>query len=197
MIIAVIAVYAGVIILQICLSRMKNKWLGLIFPLIALIFSFVSAFAFDYQPPDISWNFNKKPITISHKESWRLRDEDFFNVFKIDDDLIDIFPGENIVFDENGKNIIYNSRVAVGELKITYDENTEVCKAIVYGVNGEIISQTETRVVVKTIGLAEIWGSTMLLYNIPTAILLVIYAICRKRLKKKRDLKKMSVQDLE
>jgi len=36
-----------------------------------------------------------------------------------------------------------------------------------------------------------------LLRNIPTAILLVIYAICRNKQSRKRALDKMSIQDLE
>ena len=39
--------------------------------------------------------------------------------------------------------------------------------------------------------------STLLLLNIPTAVLLVIYAACRGKRKRQRDLEKMSVQDLE
>jgi len=39
--------------------------------------------------------------------------------------------------------------------------------------------------------------SALLLGNIPTAVFLVIYAVCRGRRKKQRDLDKMSVQDLE
>ena len=38
--------------------------------------------------------------------------------------------------------------------------------------------------------------STFLLLNIPTAVLLVIYAACRGKRKRQRDLEKMSVQDL-
>ena len=39
--------------------------------------------------------------------------------------------------------------------------------------------------------------SAFLLGNIPTAVLLVIYAVCRGKRKKQRELDKMSVQDLE
>jgi hypothetical protein len=35
------------------------------------------------------------------------------------------------------------------------------------------------------------------LYNIPTAILLGIYYACREKVKKNREIEKMSVQDLE
>jgi predicted MFS family arabinose efflux permease len=38
---------------------------------------------------------------------------------------------------------------------------------------------------------------TFLTFNIPTAVLLVIYAICRGKYKKQRELEKMNVQDLE
>ncbi|MGZ9586520.1 hypothetical protein [Paenibacillus marinisediminis] len=36
-----------------------------------------------------------------------------------------------------------------------------------------------------------------ILYNIPTAILFGIYYVCREKLKKNREIDKMSVQDLE
>ena len=39
--------------------------------------------------------------------------------------------------------------------------------------------------------------STFLLFNIQTAVLLVIYAACRGKRKRRRDLDKMSIQDLE
>jgi hypothetical protein len=39
-------------------------------------------------------------------------------------------------------------------------------------------------------------GVSLLLCNIPTAILLVIYFACRETLKKRRELEKMNVQDL-
>ncbi|MDR1001278.1 MAG: hypothetical protein LBL96_10860 [Clostridiales bacterium] len=39
--------------------------------------------------------------------------------------------------------------------------------------------------------------SVFLLGNIPTVVLLGIYAVCKERRKKRRDLEKMSVQDLE
>lgn len=39
--------------------------------------------------------------------------------------------------------------------------------------------------------------SSFLLYNIATAILLVIYFVCRQKRNRQRDLGKMSIQDLE
>ena len=39
--------------------------------------------------------------------------------------------------------------------------------------------------------------SAFLLCNIPTAVYLVIYFACREKFKRKRDLDKMSAQDLE
>ena len=40
-------------------------------------------------------------------------------------------------------------------------------------------------------------AATLLLTNIPTAILLVIYFACREKLKRKSQIDKMSIQDLE
>ncbi len=40
-------------------------------------------------------------------------------------------------------------------------------------------------------------ASTLLLANIPTAILLAIYFACREKLKRKSQIDKMSIQDLE
>ena len=39
--------------------------------------------------------------------------------------------------------------------------------------------------------------STLLLLNIPTIVLLAIYFACREKLKKKAQLEKMNIQDLE
>ena len=59
-------------------------------------------------------------------------------------------------------------------------------------VNGEII-ETFTQFP-SMIGPAVL---IFLLYNIPTAVLLAIYAACRGKRKRQRVLEKMSVQDLE
>lgn len=40
-------------------------------------------------------------------------------------------------------------------------------------------------------------GITFLLGNIPTLILLVIYAACREKYRKKKQMEKMDIQDLE
>jgi len=63
-------------------------------------------------------------------------------------------------------------------------------------VDGEIIEQTMEQVT----DLASIITSAILfflLFNIPTGVLLATYAACRGKLKKKRALDKMQVQDLE
>jgi hypothetical protein len=39
--------------------------------------------------------------------------------------------------------------------------------------------------------------SVFLLYSIPSLILLAIYAACREKIKKKRDIERMNIQDLE
>jgi hypothetical protein len=62
--------------------------------------------------------------------------------------------------------------------------------------NGAVVEQA----VSQTDGLSTIIGAVVylfVLYNIPTAVLLAIYAACRGKRKQQRDLEKMSVQDLE
>jgi membrane protease YdiL (CAAX protease family) len=61
-------------------------------------------------------------------------------------------------------------------------------------VDGEIIEQTRQIASTPSIIFSAIY--VFLLYNIPTGILLAIYAACRGKRKKQRDLEKMSVQDL-
>lgn len=39
--------------------------------------------------------------------------------------------------------------------------------------------------------------SVFLLYSIPSLILLAIYAACREKIKKKKDIDRMNIQDLE
>jgi cytochrome bd-type quinol oxidase subunit 1 len=63
-------------------------------------------------------------------------------------------------------------------------------------VNGEIIEQTTKQIA----NMSSIIGSAIcifILYNIPTAVLLAIYAACRGKRNRQRALDKMSVQDLE
>ncbi|MNN22405.1 hypothetical protein D3C81_1357620 [compost metagenome] len=116
----------GLIYLQIRLSKMKNKWFGLIIPAIFFIFSLLGVFniaAFS--------SFTKETVNT---------------------------------IDENGvviaKQVIENSSINVPSLIFT---------AVII----------------------------LLLYNIPTAIFLGIYAISRDKIKKNSELQKMNIQDLE
>ena len=116
----------GLIYLQIHLSKMKNKWFGLIIPAIFFIFSLLGVFniaAFS--------SFTKETVNT---------------------------------IDENGvviaKQVIENSSINVPSLIFT---------AVII----------------------------LLLYNIPTAIFLGIYAVCRDKIKKNSELEKMNIQDLE
>jgi hypothetical protein len=62
--------------------------------------------------------------------------------------------------------------------------------------DGEIVERTVTKIT----GIPTITGTAVyvfLLYNIPTAVLLAIYAGCRGKRNRQRALEKMSVQDLE
>jgi hypothetical protein len=63
-------------------------------------------------------------------------------------------------------------------------------------VNGEIVYEATRQLapISATIGSAVY---VFLMLNIPTVILLLIYAACRSRYNKKRSLEKMQVQDLE
>ena len=62
-------------------------------------------------------------------------------------------------------------------------------------VNGEIVEQTTEQIVnMSSIIVSAIY--TFLLCNIPTGILLAIYAACRGKHRRQHALNKMSVQDL-
>ncbi|MDV0446186.1 hypothetical protein MsAg5_00120 [Methanosarcinaceae archaeon Ag5] len=52
------------------------------------------------------------------------------------------------------------------------------------------VGQPVSQIVIQTIMI-------FLMTNIPTVILLVIYAACRESLKKKKEIDKMSIQDLD
>jgi hypothetical protein len=62
--------------------------------------------------------------------------------------------------------------------------------------NGEVIEQVTTQTAeISSVAMTVI--TTFLLCNISTAVLLIIYAACRGTRKRRRELEKMSVQDLE
>ena len=115
-----LALCAGIIILQIFLSKMENKWFGLILPMISFGISLL---------------------------------------------------------------------VLLAVLLFTVSTGTTTNM-----VNGEIVYQTQQIAATSSIILTALY--VFLLYNIPTGVLLAIYAACRGKHKKKRDLAKMSVQDL-
>ena len=113
---------AGVIVLQVFLSRSESKWPGLILPAIAFCFSLIAVMSMVL-------------FSVSTHE----------------------------VLSENG--VIIEERVATPLMDIP-----------------SMIATT---------------GSTLLLFNIPTAVLLAIYAACRGKRNRQRALERMSVQDLE
>jgi ABC-type nickel/cobalt efflux system permease component RcnA len=63
-------------------------------------------------------------------------------------------------------------------------------------VNGEVVERTTSLIsdMATIVGMA---AYTFLLYNIPTVVLLAIYAACRGKRDKRRALDRMSAQDLE
>ena len=67
-----------------------------------------------------------------------------------------------------------------------------------YGmVNGELIVIEQTVAPGQTAAIIANAVFIFLMMNIPTAILMIIYAVCRSKQRSKRALDKMSVQDLE
>ncbi|MEG1061740.1 MAG: hypothetical protein RSD35_05970 [Oscillospiraceae bacterium] len=122
-------VIIGAVYLQIFLSKKQNKWLGLILPIICLLFSLIAV------------------LNVP--------------VFFTQGDLI---------------------------LEQTAPNGTVVEDAIM----------EQHTAPIGNIGTAIFQVSVVfLLYNIPTAILLVIYFACRENIKKRSLLDKMNIQDLE
>jgi hypothetical protein len=123
-----LAVGAGVIILQIFLSRKENKWAGLILPLISFLIS------------------------------------------------LTVVTG-----------LLLFTSVTVTESR-TVMENGEVME--------QAVPQPPTQQTADAGALILTGTYIFLLYNIPTAALLAAYAAGRGKLKRRRALEKMSVQDL-
>lgn len=80
---------------------------------------------------------------------------------------------------------------------------TTTLDAQVIDENGVVIQNVEpeasvsTQQVQDTPSLIFSVGSVFLLYNIPTIVLLAIYFACREKIKRKKALDKMNIQDLE
>jgi hypothetical protein len=128
--IIVLLVFAGMIWLQIVLSKRKNKWLGLILPLVTVCFSIL---AISVTPTYVT----KSPQTVVEREVTQ--------------------SGEVV------ENIITN---------IPQEGSPGAVPLFFTG------------------------AYLFLLYNIPTAILLIIYALCRSQQKNKMELERMNIQDL-
>lgn len=119
----IILFFAGIVILQIFLSKNKNKWLGLILPMVFLLISLMGVLGISFYPTQ---------TTQMH----------------------------------------------------TVTENGVIIDKVIKSSPGDAGSLLITVVV------------TFFVYNIPTVILLLIYAACRKNIKKNKRLDKMKVQDL-
>lgn len=118
----------GGIFLQIFLSKRKNKWFGLILPLLCLLFSIIPVLSVPmYTSGELSTSQLAPDGTVIQK---------------------------NII--EQHKQPIMNTGSAISGVLIVF-----------------------------------------LIYNIPTAILLIIYLACRENIKKNTQLEKMNIQDLE
>lgn len=119
----IILFFAGIVILQILLSKNKNKWLGLILPMVFLLISLMGVLGISFYPTQ---------TTQMH----------------------------------------------------TVTENGVIIDKVIKSSPGDAGSLLITVVV------------TFFVYNIPTVILLLIYAAYRKNIKKNKRLDKMKVQDL-
>ncbi len=118
------------VLLQIFLSKRQNKWLGLLLPLICLMFSLLAV-------------MNVAALgSYSAEASLSYRAEDGSWV------------------EQSGE---------------------------------QIATSPTTSDTLATLGTVAV---VFLLYNIPTAILLVIYAACREQIRKNTQMEKMSIQDL-
>lgn len=119
----------GIIFLQIFLSKKKNKWFGLIFPIIFLIISMIAV------------------LSVS--------------AFSTQGDVsVKVISSDGTVQEENAV-------------------------------------QQHSRPMEKTGAAILLIVMVFALYNIPTAILLVIYFACREKINKRSLLNKMAIQDLE
>lgn len=120
---------AGIILLQIYLSKKQNKWIGLVLPGICLSISILAVMG------SVSFfSFTKETVTTIRNNS----------------DVVN-----EVICNTTNKN------------------------------NVDLSSVIFTSIII------------FLMYNIPTAILLSIYAGCREKIKKNLELGKMNVQDLE
>jgi len=130
----VLVFFAGIIVLQVFLSKKENKWLGLILPIISLCISLITVFNITAFTA----------VTVSTTAS-----------------------SSDIVLYEHG----------FAELQDTPE---------IY----------ETRRIFPTSSLVFSVVSIFLIYNIPTIVLMTIYAACREKQRQKKALEKMQAQDL-
>ncbi len=127
----IVVLAAGIILLQIFLSRKENKWLGLILPLVALCAAIFLTFVTPFYVTS-----SEQTVIVGHTET-------------------------------GGEEVIENITTSVPDLPV------------------------------PDIGSRVLTGIFLFLqYNIPTAILLLIYAACRAKGKRDAELAKMNVQDL-
>jgi len=137
-----LAIFAGVIILQIFLSKKESKWAGLVLPFISLGISLMAV----------------------------------LGVLLFSVSTVTEMPA-----------VIENMEIINGENRFSPPNDTET-------------TDYEYRMTTRTINSPlQIIVSAVymfIMFNIPTGVLLAIYAACRGKRKKQRDLEKMSVQDL-
>lgn len=133
MLLVLLALGVGIILLQIYLSKKKNKWLGLILPIISFCISLIA-------------------------------------VFNIAVNTTNTLSGVLQVTDENG--IVIQEEVVPATPNTT--QQTQNMPSLIFTI-----------------------GAVLLLYNIPTIVLLAVYFGCREKQRQRKGLEKMQAQDLE
>jgi hypothetical protein len=175
-----ILIFGGLILLQIFLSRKPNPWLGVILPIAStfitfmiLFITFVGALFFTHPISDVV------VIEPDDNAEFEIFDDDKFDDrYDFDEDYDFEFPDdfEDHDYDDFEFPDDFDDHA---ELEI-YDGNT-----LEDGGIGPIISFAFGMIPVALLSL------------LPSVILFAIYLICRQTIKKRSEMEKMHIQDLE
>ena len=148
---------AGIILLQVHLSRLKSKWPGIILPVISFGMALVVLAGFAL-------------FAINTVETHETRTRDFVHI----------------------------SQMQLEEIRGNYTIETDELRRQRLAEQEEIITQrlNETP---PGVSLNIYFARVILMFaifNIPTAVLIAVYAVCRRKLNTQTDVKKMTVLDL-
>ena len=172
-IILCVVICAGIIVLQVILSKKESRWPGLILP--AILFSMSVVIIFGLMVFSTVQHEARDVRLIESIESTRIRLEEISDTVIIDVEL----------------ELDWGAELEQYEREALIRERLEQMEAI----SVEYLEHLESVQFVRSMPIASIIF-VFLLYNVPTAILLAVYAACRGNRNKMRDLQRMSVQDL-